>query len=445
MKLESMNCIRISLIAACLVLIAGAWPADQTQAKQPNVVFLLSDDQSWTDYGFMGHPHIQTPNIDQLAKSGLVYERGYVTAPLCRPSLASLATGLYPHQTGIRGNDPVMPTGLNRKTNKQVFASLRKQMTAPLHEQPSFIRSLKDNGYATLQTGKWWEENPLDHGFTDAMTHGDVSRGGRHGDLGLQIGRTTMKPVYDFVDSAVKDEKPFFIWYGVFLPHAPHNAPDRLFNKYKDIAPNEPTARYWANVEWLDEGCGQIIQYLKDKGLYEDTIFVYTCDNGWVQDPNKMNTSIRSKREPVEAGIRTPIIITHPEAVKPQRDSSTLASNIDVAPTILKACGIEPPKEMSGLDLRDPEALRQRNRIFVDVYDHDSDLEQLDDIDNGLQARVVIDGWDKLIVRPSGKELYDLQEDPDDRNDLAAQDADKVERLSNIIDEWLESTPVIGK
>ena len=184
---------------------------------------------------------------------------------------------------------------------------------------------------------------------------------------------------------------------------------------------------------------------MKDKGLYEDTIFVYTCDNGWVQDPNRMNTSIRSKREPVEAGIRTPIIITHPGAVKPQRDSSTLASNIDVAPTILKACGIEPPKEMSGLDLRDPEALRQRNRIFVDVYDHDSDLEQLDDIDNGLQARVVIDGWDKLIVRPSGKELYDLQEDPDDRNNLAAQDADKVERLSNIIDEWLESTPVIGK
>ncbi|MEO9594217.1 sulfatase family protein, partial [Rhodopirellula bahusiensis] len=178
-----MNCFRISLVAACLALIAGAWPTDQTQAKQPNVVFLLSDDQSWTDYGFMGHPHIQTPNIDQLAKSGLVYERGYVTAPLCRPSLASLATGLYPHQTGIRGNDPVMPTGLNRKTNKKVFASLRKQMTAPLHQQPSFIRSLKDNGYATLQTGKWWEENPLDHGFTDAMTHGDVSRGGRHGDV----------------------------------------------------------------------------------------------------------------------------------------------------------------------------------------------------------------------------------------------------------------------
>ncbi|MFC7338782.1 sulfatase [Haloferula chungangensis] len=416
-----------------------AFAVQSAHAERPNIVFLLSDDQSYGDYGFMGHPHIKTPNIDRLAAAGVVYERGYVTAPLCRPSLASMATGLYPHQTGIRGNDPVG----YKESSKEKQIEMRAHMTSPMASMPSFIKSLKEGGYATLQTGKWWEGDPLDHGFTDAMTHGDPSKGGRHGDKGLDIGRKTMEPIYDFIDQSKADEKPFLIWYGVFLPHSPHNAPDRLFNKYKDIAPNEPTARYWANVEWLDEGCGQIVDYLKKEGLYENTIFIYTCDNGWVQNPNKLNASIRSKREPVEAGIRTPIFITQEGTIKPLRDSETLASNIDIAPTILKACGIEPPKAMSGLDLRETAALKKRDRVFVDVYEHDSDLDKLDDLKDGLVAHVVIDSWDKLTATLSGNELYDLKTDPDDRRNIAAKNPEKVARLSKLIDEWLKDTPAL--
>lgn len=426
-----------SFIAGAMIAI---W-APGAHATRPNVIFLLSDDQGWTDYGFMGHEHLKTPNLDALAQAGMVYERGYVTAPLCRPSLASMVTGLYPHQTGIRGNDPIMPKGKNRNSAKALWAEMRAKMTAPMTSRPSFVKLLKENGYATLQTGKWWEGNPLDHGFTDAMTHGDPAKGGRHGDKGLQIGRKTMKPIYDFVDEAAASKQPFFIWYGVFLPHAPHDAPDRLFEKYKDIAPDEPTARYWANVEWLDETCGQIVDYLKKKGLYENTLFVYTCDNGWVQNPKRRDASIRSKREPVEAGIRTPIFITHEGALHPLRDKETLASNIDIAPTILKACGIEPPAAMSGLDLRDPESLAKRNRIFVDVYEHDSDLSRIDDIESELVARVVINGWDKLIATPSGMELYDLKTDPDDRTNIASKNPGKVAELSQRIEEWLKATP----
>jgi uncharacterized sulfatase len=387
----------------------------------------------------MDHPHIQTPNIDQLARSGILYERGYVTAPLCRPSLASIVTGLYPHQTRIRGNDPLLPNGAkwHEKKSRPMSLKFRNRMTAPMLEHQSFVKILKDNGYATLQTGKWWEGDPKDHGFTDAMTHGDHMRGGRHGDVGLKIGRSTMKPIYDFVDKANDNKQPFFIWYGVFLPHSPHNAPDRLYNKYKDLAPDEPTARYWANVEWLDEGCGQIVDHLKKRGIYENTIFIYTCDNGWVQDPEKKNRSIRSKRQPVEAGIRTPIIISQEGKIKPLRDAGTLASNIDIATTILKACDIEAPESMTGLDLREPESLKERNRIFVDVYQHDSDLDKLDNLRSGLLARVVIDGWDKLTWSPKGSKLYDLKEDLDDRNDLSADEPEKVKRLSKVIKNWV--------
>ncbi|EMI42238.1 sulfatase-like hydrolase/transferase [Rhodopirellula sp. SWK7] len=427
------------LFTACFLAFLTTLTATSLHAERPNVVFLLSDDQGWNDYGLMGHPHIQTPALDELAKRGLVYERGYVTAPLCRPSLASLVTGMYPHQIGIRGNDPVLPAGTNRKEVKyrEISTEFRDRMTAPMLKFPSFVKELQKNGYATLQTGKWWEGNPLDHGFTDAMTHGDHSRGGRHGDVGLKIGRETMQPIYDFVDKADENQQPFFIWYGVFLPHAPHNAPDRLFNKYKDIAPDEPTARYWANVEWLDEGCGQIVDYLKQKNMYENTIFVFTCDNGWVQNPERKNVSIRSKREPVEAGIRTPIFITHEGAIKPARNKTTLASNIDIATTILHACDIQPPAEMTGLDLRDPESLQERNRVFVDVYEHDSDLDHLEDLDNGLVARVVIDGWNKLIARPTGNELYDLKSDPDDRVDVSEKHPEQVSSMVSLLNKWV--------
>ena len=119
------------------------------------------------------------------------------------------------------------------------------------------------------------------------------------------------------------------------------------------------------------------------------------------------------------------------------RDTTTLASNIDIATTILNACGIEPPDEMNGLDLRDQTALRERDRVFVDVYEHDSDLDNLDDLQSGFKARVVINGWDKLIATPTERQLFDLKTDPDDRNDLAAQNPERLAELSKLIDQWV--------
>ena len=239
---------------------------------KPNVVFILSDDQSWDDYGFMGHPHLETPNLDQLAGEGFLYERGYTTASICRPSLASIVTGLYPHQTAVRGNRPFMGEGIDHRQlrrNKKLWPLAQEQskvMTATLEHAPSMVRQLQDNGYATLQTGKWWEGDPLDHGFDEGFGHA--------------IGRKTMEPIHNFVDKAQKNAQPFFIWYAVFLPHTPHNAPDRHYLKYKDLAPNESTARYWANIAWLDETCGQLVDFLKEKNLYDNTLSVRSGDNG---------------------------------------------------------------------------------------------------------------------------------------------------------------------
>jgi len=112
------------------------------------------------------------------------------------------------------------------------------------------------------------------------------------------------------------------------------------------------------------------------------------------------------------------------------------ASNIDIPSTILNACGIPVPEAMNGLDLRGREALRKRNRVVVEVYDHDSDLDRLEDLDNGLKARVVIEGWDKWIRFPGHTELYDLKLDPHEKNDLSSEYPEKVERLEKGLEQW---------
>ena len=144
---------------------------------KPNVVFILSDDQSWDDYGFMGHPQLKTPNLDQLAGEGFLYERGYTTAAICRPSLASIVTGLYPHQTAVRGNRPFMGEGVDHRrlrANKKLWPLAQEQskvMTATLEHAPSMVKQLQNHGYATLQTGKWWEREPIHQGHDENYEH----------------------------------------------------------------------------------------------------------------------------------------------------------------------------------------------------------------------------------------------------------------------------------
>ena len=180
---------------------------------------IISDDHAWTDYSFMGHPSIRTPNLDRLASQSLVFPRGYVPASLCCPSLASIITGLYPHQHRVTSNDPPIPQGMERGQfqKSEAFREGRELMNRHLEAVPTLPRLLKEKGYLSLQTGKWWQGDFSRGGFTHGMT-----KGNRHGDDGLDIGRKTMQPIYDFVGNARKDGKPFFVWYAPMPPHSPH-------------------------------------------------------------------------------------------------------------------------------------------------------------------------------------------------------------------------------
>ena len=433
---------------ACLAFLP-AWSDDR-----PNIVFILGDDQSWKDYGFMGSEVVSTPHIDDLAKNSLTFKRGYVAAPLCRPSLASMVTGLFPHQHGITGND------VFQRNNR---AKLDLPFREAFHQKTSFIKELVKLGYLAHQSGKWWEGSWKDGGFTHGMTHGDPKKGGRHGDVGLKIGRNGLKPITDFVEHAQKEQKPFLLWYAPFLPHTPHNPPEHLLNNYRKVGRSLDQAKYYAMCEWFDETCGELLGYMDEQGLKENTLVVFTCDNGWstassnMDDPNQKHFrgfAQRTKGSPYEGGIRNPILLSWPKRIK-HLDSKDLAHAVDLFPTIISAAGGIAPAGLPGINLLDVAARSKRDTIFG--VNHSIHNMTLGDPDDTLQYIWCINGRWKLIKRYNGNDissyysnlhkwdkanyrLYDLQKDPDELNDLANSMPNLVEEISTKIDQWRKDT-----
>jgi uncharacterized sulfatase len=397
---------------------------------------IVSDDHLYSDYGFMGHEIVRTPNLDRLAKESLTFPRGYVPSSLCCPSLATMITGLYPHQHKVTSNDPPIPPGVAKKAfnRSAAFDEGREVMSRHLEKAGTLPRMLATKRYLSLQTGKWWQKHFSRGGFTHGMT-----KGGRHGDDGLEIGRKTMEPIYQFVAEARQQQKPFFIWYAPMMPHDPHTPPERLLAKYRDKVGSEHIAKYYAMVEWFDETCGDLMKHIDDQGLRENTIFVYLSDNGWITDPKTGRYAERSKQSQYDGGLRTPIMIRWPGKVAP-RMSERLASSIDVAPTLLRAAGLEPAGTMQGLNLLDENAVNSRDTIHGECFTHNA--VDLNDPAANLRWRWIINGYDKLIV-PDPKnqpgdavELYDLKSDPQEGRNLAAHQPERVKKLLSQLDAW---------
>ena len=411
--------------------------------ERPNIVMLISDDQAWGDYSFMGHPSIETPRLDRLARESLTFTRGYVPDSLCRPSLMTMITGLYPHQHGVVGNDPP-------------WAGMEDGRKRPAHTEPQYVKSreaylqhidaaktlpdfLTPLGYRSLQTGKWWEGNFRRGGFTDGMTEGNFSADGRHGDKGLGISRKTNAPIETFLDDCKQKDEPFFLWYAPFLPHTPHNPPQRLLDKYSAMTDSIPMAKYWAMCHWFDESCGNVLDAIESRGMTENTIVMYVTDNGWINKLDASRYAPRSKRSPNEGGTRTPIMLKWPGKIMPRQDKTTLVSSIDLLPTALAAVGQPIPESLPGIDLLNEEKLKSRKKIYGEILEHD--IQSMDNPAASLRYRWIIEGSFKLID-PSSRldgesdELYDLSSDPHENNNLAAEQPQLVESLKGQLDDW---------
>ena len=480
--------------AVCVAVAVVCWgrgiPAAETpvgagdvrRTPHRNVVLIISDDQHYRDYGFMGHEHLRTPHLDRLARESLVYRCGHVPSSLCCPSLASIITGRLPHEHRIVGNDPPEYPQIPRTgpEGRAAFTAGREAMNRHLEEWPLLPRLLADRGYESLQTGKWWQGDFARGGFTQGM-----SKGQRHGDEGLTIGRQSLQPVYDFIGRCRADGRPFFVWYAPMLPHDPHDPPQALVDHYAARTDSLHVARYWGNVERFDRTVGDLLDHLERERLTRDTLVVYVTDNGWIQSPDRPQFAPRSKLSPYEGGLRTPIMLRQPGAIPPG-SSDALASSIDIMPTVLAACGVPAPAGLPGVDLLDDKAVAARRQIFGECFTHT--LVDLDDPAKSLLWRWTIRDdeqtphqhrW-KLIVPtsattgggagdgagggarvelpagPAGKvdpqsrerwqrrevELFDLAADPDETRNLAASEPEIVQKLErSLVANWSPQGP----
>jgi uncharacterized sulfatase len=266
-----------------------------------------------------------------------------------------------------------------------------------------------------------------------------MTRGERHGDDGIEIGRKTMQPIYDFIAEAQNKDRPFFVWYAPMMPHQAHNPPPKFLKRYEKRAPTLPVAKYWGMVEWFDDTVGRLLNHLDEQGLSDNTIVVYVTDNGWITDPQTGNAAPKSKQSQYDGGLRTPIMIRWPSRVEPRR-SEELVSSIDIAPTLLAAAGLKATPQMQGINLLDQEAAAARKAIFGECFTHDS--HDLQEPAASLRWRWMIEGDWKLILPDatnepgSPVELYKLSADPHEENNLAAEQKSRVAQMRAKLDAW---------
>ncbi|TWT94970.1 Arylsulfatase precursor [Neorhodopirellula pilleata] len=459
-------------------------------SKPPvNVVLIVSDDQTYTDFGFMGNERVHTPHLDELASQSARFTHGYVPSSVCRPSLVTILTGLYPHEHGVFFNHP--PPGFAKlskspEISRERFDAYRGEAESLIRNVPTLPRILAGQGFRSLQTGKFWEGHHRNAGFTDGMTTATPS-GGKYGDLvlasgdvvahgngdhGLAIGRETMRPIEAFLDEVVSESSPspFLIWYAPFLPHVPHDSPERFVRLAKsrpNVKPHE--LPYFAAIAQFDETIGQLRSAIEKRGLAKQTLFVFVVDNGWQPDAGKFRQTKgewdhtdNSKRAPFDAGLRTPILFHLPGRTVPATYEAPVSS-IDLLPTILAATGVGPPnrslpnRSLPGVNLW-PVATGQapadgERAVFGELYP--GDARELGKPEQDIAYRWVRRGRYKLIVphahaghppwggyltRPA---LFDISSDPGEARDLSRRPGYQAVRdeLNSLLDQWWAPGP----
>lgn len=422
----------------------------------PNIVLIIGDDQGYPYFGFMGADYVHTPNMDALAASGTLFTEGYVPANHCRPSLQSLMTGTLPIDY-----DRTVDSLLSLETSRIRFDSAeakalfeREFRHHAMKHFKTLPKFLAEKDYRSFQSGKWWEFNYKNGGFEEGMTTGwnaeQRKNGGKWfkqfmGGDGLKLARATMEPVYDFIEK--NNTNPFFIWYAPELPHYPFDAPKQYYDLYKNEDMTESAKRYYANCTWFDDGVGELQQFLKEKGEFENTLFIYVNDNGWEQNPDQefRNDSLRwhnggdkGKLSMYDQSFRTPIIFSWNGKIEPGVRKSDLIHSTDISATILDFLNIKTPDDFFGKSFKsvienDASGLREEIIGKIDQTRSEEDM-----MGKKLEGYWMRKGdwffnWD---YKNDVFSLYDLKNDPQNNENLAAKHPALIDEFVEKIKAW---------
>ncbi|NNJ27382.1 sulfatase [Alienimonas chondri] len=445
-------------------------PADES--RPPNVVFVFADDLGWKDVGYQSDGFFETPHLDRLAEEGMTFTNAYATAGNCAPSRACLLSGTYTprHHVFAVGSTDRGP----RKHQRLIPIPNRSGLPA---ENVTMAEAMKAAGYATGHFGKWHLLGkdgalPTEQGFD--VSYNSYGEGPtKEGWQGNKPGPPTdPKGVFSMTDRAVEfmtanRDRPFFCYLAHHAIHTPLQAQTETLAKFKakqEATPDAPAgALYAAMTADLDESVGRLMQSLDDLGLAENTLVVFTSDNG--ATPASSQEPLRgNKGGYYEGGIREPCVACWPGVIEPGSVCDTPITNVDFYPTFVDVAGAQPPagKVLDGESLLPlfQGGNLQREAIFwhfPGYLDRPVTRGRPADVALGFRTRPVsvirkgdwklhlfleewtLDGGRDALPANGAVELYDLSEDIGERNDLSQSNPQKRDELLNDLLAWFDA------
>lgn len=473
----------ISLIVKILIVLIGIFGlitrgnSAAAQPSQPNIVFILADDLGYGDLSSYGQKHFQTPHIDGLAADGMRFTQHYSGSTVCAPSRSVLMTGLHTGHTPIRGNKEIQPEG---------------QHPLPAGTD-TLAKRLRAGGYQTGAFGKWGlgfpgsEGDPLSQGF-DRFYGYNCQRLGHHyypthlwdDDSQVHLPGNAKGASNQYAPNLIHDQtlafieenqgQPFFCFVASIIPHAEMIAPEELMAKHRDrygretpfegtdsgpkfrLGPYqsqaEPKAAFAAMVDLLDQQVGEIVATLDRLGLRENTLIIFTSDNGPAQeggaDPSYFDSSggLRGiKRDLYEGGIRVPLIANWPGQIERGSESKHVSAFWDFFPTLTELAGQTSSGDLDGISMV-PTLLHQGEQL-----DHKYLYWEFHE--GGGRVAVRQGNWKAVrydvLRNPNGPlALFNLTEDPFEQHDIAADNPEITRRLNQILKNAREPSPVFA-
>ena len=442
------------LLMGALLASTSVELSAQKNRENPNIVFVLADDMGIGDLGCYGQKKIKTPNIDQLAEKGFLFTNHYSGSTVSAPSRCCLLTGKHTGHAYIRGNKGI-------KSEEGFF-----DLHLP-EEEVTVAEVLKEKGYATMCVGKWGlggphtTGSPVRKGFD--YFFGYLSQGAAH--------RYYPEYLYENEDKVMLNKKvyshflimekglnfirenahhPFFAYFAITPPHADLDYPD--LGQYEDAFPEtpfinnkqkgfktqmKPKAAYASMVSEIDKNVGQIIRLLKEKGIWENTIFIFSSDNGvhcvGGHEPDffDSNGPYRGyKRDLYEGGVRAPFIVNWPKMIKEKKTVEHITAFWDFLPTVTELVGAEKVKGIDGISylpllIGNGDVARNHEYIYYEFYEQ------------GGKQSILKDGW-KLVRLNMSKpgelqeELYYLPDDVGEEKNLIRQNSQKADELRKL-------------
>ena len=429
--------LRCSTILGCLVVLILFSAITVSLGQRPNIVYIMTDDMGYGDLSCYGRKDFQTPNIDKLASEGIKFTNAYSGAPICTPTRASFLTGRYPARTPVGLIEPL--TGQPADTTHGLTPSY-----------PSVAKVLAASGYQTALVGKWHlgsqpQHSPTKNGFdyffgfrsgaVDYISH--KSTNGKH-DL-----YENDEPVFPegyltdlIAEKAVefigrKHNKPFFLSINFNAPHWPwQKSGDAAYADVTKFREGGSPATYEAMMKSLDDGVGRIMKSLEAKGLRENTIVVFTNDNGGERYSDHGGLA-KEKATVWEGGIKVPAFVRWPGKIKPGTSTEQVAITMDWTATFLSLAGAKTPADfpLDGMDLM--PVMTGKNKVIPrDFYWRLTQRKN--------EKAVRMGDW-KYLFDASGEYLFDLHNDPFEKTDLKTKKPDVFNSLKQKYADWENS------